>query len=344
MRIAIVNDLAMATEAMRRILAADGEHILVWTARDGAEAVEKCARDTPDLILMDLVMPVMGGVEATRRIMSASPCAILVVTATMQGNLTQVYEALGAGALDAVQTPAGAAGAAMLRVKLDGLAKRLGGGMRPPMGAAADPGAAATRAPFASGGNGSAGAQALVGIGASAGGPAALAELLGALPAGFPAAVVVVQHIDAAFSRGLVDWLGQASRLPVRAVTRGERPPPGEVRVAAGDRHLVIDAAGRLELSDEPRDVIYMPSIDVFFASMARNWRKRGVGVLLTGMGRDGAAGLLAVRRAGHATYAQDRASSAVYGMPKAAFEIGAAGEVLGLGDMAAKLRRDFAV
>ncbi|MET0261629.1 MAG: response regulator, partial [Rariglobus sp.] len=106
MRIAIVNDLMLAVEAMRRVLAADGRHTVAWTARDGAEAVEKCAADTPDLVLMDLVMPVMDGVEATRRIMQASPCAILVVTGTMEGNASRLYEALGAGALDAVETPA----------------------------------------------------------------------------------------------------------------------------------------------------------------------------------------------------------------------------------------------
>ena len=337
MRIAIVNDLLIATEAIRRALVSDGVHTVAWMARDGAEAVEKCLRDRPDLVLMDLVMPVMDGVEATRRIMAASPCAILVVTATMQGNSGRVYEALGAGALDAVQTPAGAGGAAMLRVKIDGLEKRVLASRFTP---ATVPPVAVVGAPDPFGDG--PGADCLVAVGASAGGPAALAELLGGLPADFRPAVVIVQHIDAAFTQGLVDWLGAASRLRVRPVTPGERPAAGEVRVATGDRHLLIDTSGRLALSEEPRGLNYLPSIDVFFASMARNWTREGAGVLLTGMGRDGAEGLLALRRAGFPTFAQDRESSAVYGMPKAAAELGAARQILPLREIAVKLRSGF--
>ena len=336
MRIAIVNDLPLAVEAIRRALAGDGAHSIAWIARDGAEAVERCARDTPDLVLMDLVMPVLDGVGATKRIMAASPCAILVVTATMQGNSNRVYEALGAGALDVVQTPAGLGGVALLREKIDWLARRLAttrgaaavvpvaGEIRRDARAAAAPGGAA---------------NALVAIGASAGGPAALAELLSGLPADFPAAVVVIQHIDAAFTAGLVAWLGRQSALRVRAAEAGLAPNAGEVYVATGDRHLVLGGDGLLKLTDEPRDRIYLPSIDVFFESMARHWRRRGAAVLLTGMGRDGAAGLLTLRTAGYPTIAQDRDSSAVYGMPKAAADLGAAGEILALKAIAPRLR-----
>ena len=337
MRIAIVNDLRIAVEAIRRALVAEGAHSIAWTAADGAEAVLKCAQDTPDLILMDLIMPVLDGVEATRRIMAATPCAILVVTATMQGNSARVFEALGAGALDAVQTPEGLAGAAMLCAKIDFLARRIAG-MR--LAAESSPRASAAAAPAgvaAEGGGVAAGF--LVAIGASAGGPAAVADVLSALPADFPAAVVVVQHIDGQFSQGLVDWLGTRSRLPVRAAQSGERPMAGEVRVAMSEHHLVVDASGRITHSDEPAGHIYLPSIDVFFASMARHWKRGGAGVLLTGMGRDGAAGLLGLREAGFPTIAQDRASSAVYGMPKAAAELGAARDVLPLAEIAPRLR-----
>lgn len=338
MRIAIVNDLVIAVEAIRRALAADGAHTVAWTARDGAEAAAMCARDLPDLVLMDLVMPVLDGVKATRRIMAETPCPILVVTATMQGNSARVYEALGAGALDVVQTPAGAAGAAMLRAKIDWMQGRiLGARTASATGGAAAAKAGGATAPAA--GRGDAGAEFLVGIGASAGGPAAVAELLAGLPAKWPASVVVVQHIDAAFTRGLVDWLGRSSALPVRTAAAGERPAPGEVFVATGERHLLIDASGRFALSDEPRGLIYLPSIDVFLESMARNWKRAGAGVLLTGMGRDGAEGLLRMREAGFPTLAQDRASSAVYGMPKAAADLGAAGEVLPLAGIAPRLR-----
>ena len=336
MRIAIVNDLALAVEALRRALSAGGVHTVAWVARDGEEAVEKCAREVPDLILMDLVMPRLDGVGAIKRIMKASPCAILVVTASLQGNSGRVYEALAAGALDVVQTPEGAAGVAMLREKVNWLARRLEASRlaSAPAGLAA----VASRGGPA-GGAGPKTAELLVGIGSSAGGPGALAILLGALPADFPAAFVVVQHIDAAFCGGLVSWLGRQSPLKVRAAGAGAAPRPGEVHVATGDRHLVLDESGRLALTDQPRDHVYLPSIDVFFASMARNWKQRGAGVLLTGMGRDGAAGLLALRRAGFVTIAQDKASSAVYGMPKAAAELGAAADILPLSDIAPRLR-----
>lgn len=315
MRIAIVNDMPLAVEAMRRVLAADGRHKLAWVARDGAEAVAKCAADVPDLVLMDLIMPVMDGVEATRRIMAASPCAILVVTATVSGNATRVYEALGAGALDAVETPVFGQGSGFLLIKLELLEKRIMGGVN---GASSSP--PPSRAP------------------AQAGSAEALARVLAGLPADFPAAIVIVQHIDAAFAPGLIAWLAGQCRLPVEPVVDGAVPRPGRVYVAAEDRHVVISPAGRLAQTDEPGDCIYLPSIDVFFHSVAANWKKSCAGVLLTGMGRDGAKGLLELRKAGFPTLTQDRESAAVYGMPKAAVELGAASQVLPLDAISAQL------
>ena len=331
MRIALVNDMPLAVEAMRRVLAADGRHTVAWTARDGAEAVEKCAADTPDLVLMDLIMPVMDGVEATRRIMAASPCAILVVTATVEGNATRVYEALGAGALDAVETPVFGKGAGFLLVKLDMLAKRIHAGHSSAPFEPVKASAAVTDTPQKT-------ADWLVAIGASAGGPAALAVVLAGLPRNFPGAIVIVQHIDSVFAAGLISWLAGQCKLPIKAVQGVVYPEAGQVYVAAQDRHVVIDAAGRLAQTDEPSGGIYLPSIDVLFQSMAQNWKKAGTGLLLTGMGRDGARGLLELRQAGFSTLAQDRASSAVYGMPKAAAELGAAVRVLPLDAISAHL------
>lgn len=330
MRIAIVNDLPLAIEAVRRVLVADGRHAIAWIARDGAEAVEKCAADTPDLVLMDLIMPVMNGVEATRRIMAASPCAILVVTATVSGNASLVYEALGAGALDAVETPVLGQNSGFLLVKLEMLQKRIlaGAAPLPELPPAVDDAAVV---PAAS-------ADWLVAVGASAGGPAALARVLAGLPRDFPAAIVVVQHIDAAFVPGLITWLAVQCPLAVVPVVQGARLMPGRVYVAGGDRHVVIDPSGRLAQTDKPADCIYLPSIDVFMQSMAVHWRKAGTGLLLTGMGRDGARGLLELRRAGFSTIAQDRGTSAVYGMPKAAAELGAAAHVLPLESIPAHL------
>lgn len=331
MRIGIVNDMPLAVEALRRALQLEPRHSIAWVARDGAEAVEQCARDLPDLVLMDLVMPRMGGVEATRRIMAATPCPILVVTSSVGANTAKVYEAMGHGALDAVDTPAlglgDRAAAAPLLAKVATIGKLVG-----------DRGEALPRprhgaAPAAAGGAG------LVAIGASAGGPAALAELLGGLPAGFPAAVVIVQHVDRQFAAGMAEWLGRHCALPVRLAQEGERPAGGTVLLAGTNDHLCFRSAGRLGYTAEPKDHVYRPSVDVFFNSVCRNWPGRAVGVLLTGMGRDGAAGLKALRERGFHTIAQDQASSAVFGMPKAAIALDAACEVLPLSRIAASIR-----
>lgn len=333
MRVAIVNDMPLAVEAMRRVLAQEKRHSLAWTARDGAEAVVKCAADTPDLILMDLLMPTMDGVEATQRIMAATPCAILVVTATVEGNASRIYEALGAGALDAVETPSFGKGAGFLLVKLDLLEKQI-------MEAQDESGAATAAVKKETPPEPGAAAEWLVGIGASAGGPAAVAKVLSGLPKTFPGAIVVVQHIDAAFTPGLISWLSGQCELTVIAALGGVQPMPGHVYVAGGDLHLVVDPSGRLRQTDKPAGGIYLPSIDVFFSSMAANWPKSGMGMLLTGMGRDGARGLLELRQAGFETITQDRFSSSVYGMPKAAAELGAASQVLPLELISTRLRK----
>jgi len=178
----------------------------------------------------------------------------------------------------------------------------------------------------------------LVGIGASAGGPAALATVLGGLPKDFPAALIIVQHVDAHMAPNMADWLQQQSPLSVRVAVEGDRPAPGTVLLAATDDHLVLKTAERVGYSPDPRDYVYRPSVDAFFQSMSRLWRGEAIGVLLTGMGRDGALGLKALRDQGRHTISQDEASSAVYGMPKAAAKIDAAVDILPLNRIAARL------
>jgi two-component system, chemotaxis family, response regulator WspF len=178
----------------------------------------------------------------------------------------------------------------------------------------------------------------LVAIGSSAGGPPALAILLRGLPRNFPAAVVIVQHIDGRMALGMAEWLGHHSALPVRVAAEGDKPTGGEVLLAATSDHLVLKSAERLGYTTEPRELVYRPSVDVFFQSVCRRWRSSAVGVLLSGMGRDGAVGLKALREHGCHTIAQDEASSAVYGMPKAAAAISAAVEVLPMDRIAARL------
>jgi len=333
-RVAIVNDMGMAVEALRRALAGDPSLEVAWVARDGAEAVAKCAADIPDLVLMDLIMPVMDGVEATRRIMTSSPCAILVVTATVEGNTSRVFDALGHGALDAVDTPVlggrgGPGGAPGLLTKISNIRKLIDrpSGWSAPIESAAPPPSPphSTRPP-------------LVAIGCSTGGPAALATVLAQVPAGYPGAVIVVQHLDVTFADGLARWLDEQTEVPVRVAAPGDRPEGGSVLVAASNDHMVLTDAMTLEYTSDPVSNPYRPSVDVLFHTLAAHWPDSGIAVVLTGMGRDGAEGMLALRRRGWRTIAQDRVSSLIWGMPRACAEAGAASEILSLRNIGTRL------
>ena len=192
MKIGIVDDLSMAVEAMRRALALRPQHQIAWRASNGAEAVELCMRDTPDLVLMDLVMPVMDGVEATRQIMRKCPCAIVIVTTSVADNADKVFEAMGFGAIDAVDTPtlhraAQDKSSSALLAKIDSLERLIKDAEK---GKPRGSNLVAPECP-------------LVAIGASAGGPGALAAILGNLPKTFPGAIVIVQHIDEKFAPSL---------------------------------------------------------------------------------------------------------------------------------------------
>lgn len=313
LRIAIVNDLELARRVLRQALAQQTDWELAWEAHDGAQAVAQCKQDRPDLILMDLYMPEMNGVQATREIMALAPCAILIVTAGVERNTPMVFDALSAGALDAVDAPIGVSvqHLSALVAKIRTIAKLVGhrSQVSPLVLPTLTPGHAAT----------------LVAIGASTGGPAALRLLLAQLPADFPAAVVIAQHIDVEFAAGMADWLRTGCQLPVRVVKPGDRAEVGQVLLAGTNEHLVFCEDGTLNYTDEPLDQPYRPSVDELFASAALYWRGPIVGVLLTGMGQDGASGLLALRRLGHYTLAQDQDSSVVYGMPAMAARFGAA-------------------
>ena len=309
MRIALVNDVMTAVEAMRRVVFSTREHRLAWIAHDGAEAIDLCARDTPDLILMDLIMPRMNGVESTRRIMARTPCAIVVVTADVNYHSSKVFEAMGAGALDAVNTPvlerAGARGSAQaLLAKIETIRKLLGTGRA--RSQSAPPPTVARQLAHHRG--------YLIGIGASAGGPTALAKVLARLPANFPAPIVIVQHVDAQFTVGLANWLSSHTALRLRLARDGDQPEAGTALLAGQDDHLVFASPARLAYARLPLDCAYRPSIGLFFKSADRFWQGAVIGVVLTGMGRDGAEGLRALHANGHHTIAQDRPSSAVYG------------------------------
>ena len=332
MRIAIANSSAVAVEAIRRVVTSRRGLEVAWVASDSAEAVEKTARDRPDLILMDLVLPAMGGVRTTRTIMQQIPCAILIVTDRVSNNAARVFEAMGAGALDAENTPVIGAeghvrGAEELLRKIMMVERLIG------QEAAASK---TDRAGEATGNQ----VRPMIAIGSSTGGPKALAEVLSRLPEKPGAPIVIVQHVDEQFAGGLVSWLSGQTRLKVVLAKADSPPEPDTVSVAGTNDHLVVGADLAFHYVAEPLNNPYRPSVDVFFLSLLDYWPAKGVAVLLTGMGGDGARGLKALRRAGWHTIVQDEKTSVVYGMPKAAVALGAAAEILPIGEIGAAIAK----
>lgn len=334
MKIAIVNDMIIAVEALRRILITIPNYEIAWIARDGAEAVKKCAENTPDLILMDLVMPVMDGVEATRQIMQKSPCAILIVTSTVTGNASKVFDAMGYGALDAVNTPIlgmgkPSDGGSDLLAKISIISRLIGKTTTSTKSTFTSP----QKYPL----------PPLIAIGSSTGGPKALGVILSELSANFRGAIVIVQHVDLEFAPGLAEWLNTQTKLPVKLIKERMKPEAGQILMAATNDHLVLDRNLNFKYTKEPRDYPYRPSVDVFFKSLADYWPHKGIGVILTGMGRDGGEGLKALQSQKWHTIAQNQATSVVYGMPKAAVELGAAKEILPVDAIASSLMKNLA-
>ncbi len=358
-RIAIAGD-ALLTD-LRDALSEHGEYRVVWIARSGKEAVQRCVEEKPELLLLDPNLCHMKGVEAVRRIMRETPCPILLVTETLEANTAKIFEAMGYGALDAVSMPRQKYDEqkALIRLalfkKINTIEKLTRGSFKngqihDPRQAAVPrtavprttvprttvprttvPRTAVPRTPVPH----------LVAIGASAGGPKTLAALFSSLPVSFQSIIIVVQHVDNMFSAGFVKWLNAQTVLRVRLAVPGEFPNPGNVYVAGSNDHLVLTSRMTFSYNPEPREMPYRPSIDVLFKSVAKHWPAKGKAILLTGMGRDGAEGLAILRKAGWHTIAQNQASSIVYGMPKAARELGAAVEILSLDEIVSSLLKN---
>jgi len=291
-----------------------------WIAFSGEEAIGKSASDLPDLLLMDLGLSGESGAYATRTIMKKSPCAILIVTPAADEKAAGVFEAMGDGALDVVNVPvAGGVGRSDLLKKISVIEKLVGKTRQ------------SARGPWVRRESPADHMFPLVVIGSSTGGPKALARVLSGFRAGIGASIVIVQHLDAQFARGLVDWLDQQTSLKVVLALADTQPEKGMVYVAGTNDHLILGPDRAFHYVVEPKEYPYRPSVDRFFMSARDNWPEKGVAVLLTGMGRDGAQGLLALREAGWHTIAQDESSSVVFGMPRAAAERGAAVDILSI-------------
>ena len=343
LRVLVVEDSLTVRKRLVEVLSADSGIEVVGEAENGQEGIELCQKLRPDVISTDMMMPVMTGLAMTEYIMAYCPTPILIVSASInRGEAVKTMDALAAGAIDVLDKPSANEGdegwderlratlriVARIRVITHPRAKLE---RRAAPVATGTPSATLSAAPLE-----------LCAIGASTGGPQAFMTILPALQDDFTLPILLVSHIDRRFDEQYAYWLdGLSARRVVRVTDGLPLPRPGDARVfvAPADRHLVLER-GLLRLTTERERHSCRPSVDVLFESLAREMGNRTLACLLTGMGVDGASGLRAIRLTGGMTVAQDEATSLVYGMPRAAAELGAARHVAGLGDVAPLLTR----
>jgi two-component system, chemotaxis family, protein-glutamate methylesterase/glutaminase len=342
LRVLVVEDSLTVRKHLCEVLAADDGIEIVGEAEDGKRAIELCRDHRPDVITMDMMLPLMSGLAATEYIMAYFPTPILVVSSSInRGELFRTYDALAAGAVDVLDKRASdesdddwehrfkAAVKLVSRIRVITHPRaRLGalGVARPDR--QAFPAEPATRRHCN-----------IIAIGASTGGPGAIIDVLRALPVNPHAAVLFVLHINEPFGASFAEWLDGQTKHRVAYAKNGESVASvaGRVVMAPPDHHLVV-RDGRLQLTHDPERHSCRPSVDVLFDSIAREYGPSAAACLLTGMGRDGAAGLLEIRKAGGFTIAQDEETSVIYGMPREAAEMGAAERILPLGEIGAAL------
>ena len=339
-RVLVVEDSVTVRKYLVDVLAADPDIEVIAEAEDGKRAMELCETLRPDAVSLDMMLPEVSGLAATEYIMAFCATPILIVSASLnRGEVFKTYDALNSGAVDVLEKPADIPSehwehkyrqaikmVSRIRVMTHHrarLAERLSRRDRP------------VETLQASGGR-----FRCVAIGASTGGPGAVARLLNGLPGDFPLPILLVLHIGTPFGVALTDWLDTVAPMPVRNAIDGQLLPPvgkPQVLLAPPDRHLIL-RGGRLWATSDPERHHCRPSVDVLLESLARETGGSVIACLLTGMGRDGASGLLEIKRAGGVTMAQDEASCVVFGMPRAAIELNAARRVLPLGDIARAL------
>ena len=329
-RILIADDDRFFREFLKEVLKKDPEITEVYTAVDGRDAVEKTLSLKPDVVLMDVIMPGYDGYQAIREIMARYPVPIVMITAYADSN--PVYKALLAGAMDLIPKPGRDMSTSQFVDTIIRKVKLLAGLKVSKRQNAEDelPGSDGKCIeleghPYH-----------IVAIGASTGGPSALAQILGNLPTDFPLPIVIAQHIWEGFEGSLAGWLGSVSKVKVQVARDMTTLQPGNVYLAPTNSHMVVDGC-LIRLKKEPVTHKY-PSVDVLFQSVADSFGKRAIAVLLTGLGSDGAHGLLKIKNAGGYTIAQDESTSTVFGMPKVAIELGAAREVLPIDAIASRL------
>lgn len=337
LRVLVVDDSSFMQRRMTELLQRDGDVVVVGTARDGADAIRRAAELAPDVVTMDIHMPRMDGLLAIEHIMRSQPRPIVVVSSFVRAGSAAALAALEHGAVDVVQKPSDGGISLDLeqiaddllckvrtaaRVRVVRTARRLLAPETVPAGSSLP----AVSSPVES-----AGGDSVVFVGCSTGGPAALLELARAWRGASLPPIVVAQHLPAEFTAELARQMMAHLGSPVCEAAEGDRPAAGRILVVPGGHHAVLDSAGALRLSVASPDDHCVPSVDRLFDSAAAVYGARAVGVVLTGMGSDGAVGARALRRAGGAVWVQDELSSIIDGMPRAVREAGAASRVLSL-------------
>ncbi|MBI5815963.1 MAG: chemotaxis-specific protein-glutamate methyltransferase CheB [Nitrospinae bacterium] len=334
-KVLLVDDSIVAQALLKKMLSTSPDISVVGSAHDGEEALSMIPVLDPDVIITDIHMPRMDGLKFTETVMDKFPRPILVVSVSVERNSVNVFRMLQSGAIDVFPKPkAGGEEEFALRAgELISKVRILAGVhvMRRKEGMETH------KAPLPSSllTGGKAKNFSLVAIGASTGGPQALYEILSRLPRDFSIPVICVQHISDGFIDGMVEWLQTGCQLEVRKARHGEIPLPGNVYFPGEGAHLIVDSYGAFRYLDEPPVNGHRPSITLAFKSIAREFGSGAIGVLLTGMGNDGAEGLKTLDSAGAVTIAQDADTCVVFGMPKSAIDIGAAQYVLPLEEIA---------
>ncbi len=334
-RVLIVDDSSLARAMLRDMFESDAAFEVVAEAENGLVAVEAVQAHRPTLVTMDLEMPKMGGIEAIKEIMGRRPVPILVVSSFADAR--NAFAAVSHGAVDVIAKPdmteeqvARFLDKARLVASIRVITHMRG--LRPAVAAPHPAPSAPVFAPAPS--------APVFAIASSTGGPQALACILGALPPSFASPIVIAQHVAPGFAAGMAEWLCTVSRLPVVLAVAGEVIAPGKVYLSPSESHMSVSPEGRIGLAPVRDADIYRPSCDILLGSVAAAFGARGIGIILTGMGKDGAKGLGAIKAAKGVTLAQDEASSVVFGMNKVAIDAGHAGSVLAVEDMAAAMIR----
>lgn len=335
-RVLVVDDSLFMRSAIERALARVGGFEIVGQARDGMDAIDKVLALGPDVVTMDYNMPRMNGAAAVREIMRRRPTPVLMFSAHTQKGARETFEALAAGAVDFCTKPDGEVSADLSGIAEELAAKvRAAAGSRPrvvaPVVSHKDKDVGRITLPPS-------GPRVVI-IGISTGGPAALSRVIPSLAANTRFAVIVVQHMPAQFTATLAERLDNMSAVYVGEAQDGLRPVPGTVLIAPGDRHLEFDERGRVALGDGPPVNGCRPSADVTMLSAARVYGRRTIGVIMTGMGKDGAQGMIAIKKADGRTLAQDPDTCVIPGMPRAAMDAGVVDYVVPLDDIANRLR-----